>query len=135
NLLSNAIKYSTAEHPVTVSLSRVDGETLIGVSDLGTGIAADALPHLFERFYRAPGIEVQYGSGVGLGLGLYIARELVERHGGRLWAASEPGVGSTFWLALPLTANAPPLDTAAADSTDEGAGDDCAVSLGAARAG
>jgi PAS domain S-box-containing protein len=104
NLLSNAIKYSTAEHPVTVALARVGGETLLSVSDHGTGIAGDALPHLFERFYRAPGIEVQYGSGVGLGLGLYIARELVERHGGRLWAESEPGVGSTFWVALPLAA-------------------------------
>jgi signal transduction histidine kinase len=56
------------------------------------------LPRLFERFYRG-----QQATGApGLGLGLYIARMLVEAHGGRIWAASEPGAGSTFTVALPL---------------------------------
>ena len=68
--------------------------------------AADALPRLFERFYQGqdPGVST------GLGLGLYIARMLVESHGGRIWAESEPGQGSTFTLVLPRAA--PEIDAA-----------------------
>lgn len=112
NLLSNAIKYSMAEHPVTLSLSTRDGEALLGVRDYGVGIPSETLPQLFQRFYRAPGIEVQFGSGVGLGLGLYITRELVERHGGRIWVESASGVGSVFWLALPIEPSASSLPQA-----------------------
>ena len=67
--------------------------------DEGPGIAAEALPHIFERFYRAPG-DVQRAKGFGLGL--YLARQLVALHGGRIWAAAAPGCGSRFTLALPL---------------------------------
>ncbi len=68
------------------------------VEDQGIGIAAEVLPRLFERFYQGqdPGVSA------GLGLGLYIARMLVEAHGGRIWAESEPGAGSVFTIALPL---------------------------------
>ena len=73
------------------------GRRACSVADRGPGIPAEVLPHLFERFYRG-----QPTTGAaGLGLGLYIARMLVEAHGGRIWAASEPGVGSTFTVALP----------------------------------
>ncbi|GAC1448934.1 MAG: hypothetical protein PVSMB4_06700 [Ktedonobacterales bacterium] len=102
NLLSNALKYSPAYRPVVLTLQSGRGEALIRVRDEGPGIPADALPHLFERFYRVPGIEVQSGTGVGLGLGLYICREIMERHGGRIWAESSVGHGSTFYVALPL---------------------------------
>jgi signal transduction histidine kinase len=64
------------------------------------------LPHLFERFFRVPGVEVQTGSSVGLGLGLYIARRIVERHGGRITVQSAPGSGSVFSVALPLVPEA-----------------------------
>ena len=58
--------------------------------------------HLFERFYRAPGIEQRSGSGVGLGLGLYISKTIIERHDGQVGVESTPGRGSTFWFTLPL---------------------------------
>jgi signal transduction histidine kinase len=102
NLLSNALKYSPATAPVSLTLEQ-EGETVIlCVRDEGPGIPADALPHIFDRFYRVPGIEVQSGSGVGLGLGLHICREIVERHGGQIWAESTIGAGSAFYVALPL---------------------------------
>lgn len=102
NLLSNALKYSPPEEPVGLSVGVEDGEVLLCVTDRGPGIPAENLPHIFERFYRAPGISVQTGSGVGLGLGLYICSEIVERHGGRIWAESVLDSGSAFMVALPL---------------------------------
>jgi signal transduction histidine kinase len=72
------------------------------VQDQGVGIPADQLPHIFERFYQAPGIEKQIGSSVGLGLGLYIAQKIVEQHGGSIEVDSQPGSGSTFSVILPL---------------------------------
>jgi len=100
NLLSNAIKYSPRGGEISVSLSRADGEAWIAVSDQGIGIAAEHLPHLFERFYQAgdpSGLSVS-----GLGIGLFIVAQIVERHGGRIWATSTPGQGATFTMALPL---------------------------------
>jgi PAS domain S-box-containing protein len=105
NLISNALKYSPSDQPVNVRVSVTATEALVAVHDRGPGIPPEALEHIFERFYRAPGVEVQSGSGVGLGLGLYITHELVERHGGRIWAASVVGQGSTFSFALPLAAD------------------------------
>lgn len=106
NLVSNALKYSPAQRSVSVAVrvEQVDGraEAHIAVRDQGGGIPQEALPHLFERFYRAPGVQVQSGSGVGLGLGLYISREIMERHGGRIWVESTPGEGSCFHIALPF---------------------------------
>lgn len=66
------------------------------------GIPEDQLPHIFERFYRVPGIERQSGSNVGLGLGLYIAQKIVECHRGCIEVSSHPGNGSTFSVILPL---------------------------------
>jgi PAS domain S-box-containing protein len=104
NLLSNALKYSPDDHPVTLALVArpADLEARISVRDEGAGIPAEALPHIFERFYRVPGIEVRSGTGVGLGLGLYICHEIVERHHGRIWAESVVGGGSAFYVALPM---------------------------------
>jgi signal transduction histidine kinase len=98
NLLGNAVKYSRDGGDIVVRGEAVDREARLRVADHGPGIPADALPHLFERFYRG-----QPAAGdSGLGLGLYISRMLVEAHGGRIWAASMPGAGSTFTIALPL---------------------------------
>lgn len=107
NLLSNALKYSPADRPVSLSLCRDRATAYVSVRDEGPGIPADALPHLFQRFYRVPGIEVQHGTGVGLGLGLYICRRLIEMHGGQLHVESTVGEGTTFELSLPLMRSAP----------------------------
>ncbi|MBI2865482.1 MAG: PAS domain S-box protein [Chloroflexi bacterium] len=97
NLLTNALKYSDQETTVRVEVRQSDGKAIISVADLGIGIAAADLPHIFERFYRA-GDAAKAG---GLGLGLYITRMLVEAHGGRIWVESEPAGGSTFYFFLP----------------------------------
>jgi signal transduction histidine kinase len=98
NLLSNALKYSSRESEVLVRLAAKDGEVTTSIADHGIGIASDDLPRIFERFYR-PSAGRRAG---GLGLGLYTCRVLVEAHGGRIWAQSELGKGSTFFFALPV---------------------------------
>lgn len=102
NLVSNAIKYSPADTPIAVTLRRQGSAAQVSVRDEGSGIAAEALPHVFERFYRAPGAQVLSGPSSSLGLGLYICKALVEQHGGHIGAESAPGRGSTFWFTLPL---------------------------------
>lgn len=99
NLVTNALKYSSADSPVAVSLVRADREIAVSVADRGPGIAPDELPHVFDRYYRT---QATRASHEGLGLGLYITRGLVEAHGGRLWAESRLGAGSTFSFTLPL---------------------------------
>lgn len=99
NLLTNALKYSPPDTPVEVSLARRDGEVVTSVSDHGRGIPPEEMPRLFERYYRVKG---PGDCKEGLGLGLYIVRGLVEAHGGRVWATSEVGKGSTFSFSLPV---------------------------------
>jgi two-component system sensor histidine kinase/response regulator len=72
------------------------------VHDSGIGIAPEALPHVFERFYRVPNVEVQTGSSSGFGLGLYISKQIVEHHGGCMEVQSVVGRGSVFSIILPL---------------------------------
>src|SRR5258708_17830865 len=102
NLLLNARKYSPKGSPITLTLQQVGYEATLSVRDLGVGIPAEMLSHIFEQYYRVPGIEVQDGSSSGMGLGLYISRKLVERHGGHLDVRSSPGHGSVVKIALPL---------------------------------
>ncbi len=109
NLLSNALKYSPADTPVSLAVTREGNDFLLAVRDQGPGIPPHELAHIFDRFYRVPGIEVRTGSGVGLGLGLHICREIMERHGGRVWADSVPGHGSTFWVSLPAAVTTRPM--------------------------
>ena len=99
NLLSNAVKYGDAHAPIQVRVDRTRTEVQIAVTNRGKGIAAEELPRLFDRFARS---RTTTGSGVpGLGLGLYITKEIVEAHGGRISAESEPGTTTTFHIALP----------------------------------
>jgi PAS domain S-box-containing protein len=98
NLLGNAIKYSD-RRPVEVEVGRGGEEAVIIVRDRGIGVAPELFPHLFERFERGENAR-QYN---GLGLGLWIARLLVEAHGGRISAESALGQGSTFTVRLPLS--------------------------------
>jgi PAS domain S-box-containing protein len=100
NLVENAFKYSPNGGTIRVAL-RPRGElALLSVSDPGIGIPPDQQKLLFDRYFRARNVSARsYG---GLGLGLYISRDIVERHGGRIWVESEVGRGSTFHVALPL---------------------------------
>lgn len=102
NLLQNAIKYSPDGGPIQVEVKRADQWASVAVADHGLGIAAEALPHLFERFYRAPAVRSEHISG--LGIGLYIVHEIATLHGGDVSVASERGVGTTFTVRLPLAA-------------------------------
>ena len=97
NLVSNAIKYG-AGAPIEVETSRVGSSARIMVRDHGIGIAKEEQGKLFRRFERvtsAKGIQ-------GFGLGLYITKQIVEAHGGKIWVESEPSKGSTFYVELPL---------------------------------
>lgn len=101
NLLSNALKYSPTDRPVILRVRQKGDIARVEVIDRGPGIAPEARARLFERAYRVPGVEVLHGSGVGLGLGLYITRRLVELQGGQIGVRSRLGKGSTFWFTLP----------------------------------
>ena len=112
NLLANAVKFTPKRGRIQVSLSRVNSHVEVTVSDTGQGIAAEYLPHVFDRFSQADtSIRRHFG---GLGLGLTIARQLVELHGGTIEARSEgEGKGATFVIKLPrsLAAAHPPGET------------------------
>jgi two-component system OmpR family sensor kinase/two-component system sensor histidine kinase BaeS len=99
NLLSNALRHSPAGGRVTVTVSRENGQARVQVADTGPGIAAEDLPHIFERFYRGEKSRSRRGGGAGLGLA--IASQLIVAHGGQITAASQPGAGSTFTVTLP----------------------------------
>jgi len=100
NLIQNAVKYSPMGGTITVKVERDDLNAFIAVTDPGIGIPPEALPQLFHRFYRAPNVDPQHISG--LGVGLYVVKEIVELHGGAVEVHSEVGKGSTFTLHMPL---------------------------------
>jgi signal transduction histidine kinase len=100
NLVSNALKYSPEARPVLVRLSKEDRKAQIEVQDDGPGIAKEELQNIFEPFYRAA--HARTSSQNGMGLGLAICKDIVERHGGSIWCESSPGKGSIFFVELPL---------------------------------
>lgn len=101
NLVDNAVRYTPAGGAVTVGARRRNGNVQIEVHDSGVGIPAEHLPRLFERFYRVDTSRSRADDG-GTGIGLAIARSVVEAHGGHIHADSEPGRGSTFTFDLPV---------------------------------
>jgi histidine kinase len=101
NLVGNALQYTPENGKVTIFAKRIDHEVQISVRDTGTGIPPEHLQHIFDRFYRVDKSRSRRAGG-GSGIGLAIARALVEAHGGRIWAESAgEGLGSTFRFTLP----------------------------------
>jgi signal transduction histidine kinase len=102
NLLSNAVKFTPQGGQVSVEARRDGDEVIIAVADTGIGIKPEFLPHVFDRFQQADaGTSRTHG---GLGLGLAIAKQIVEMHGGRIWVESTVGQGATFQMQLPIRA-------------------------------
>lgn len=97
NLVGNALKYSLAGQTIHIEARRETAEAVVSVTDEGPGIAPEALPHVFERYFKG-----DHG-GAGAGLGLYITHGIVAAHGGRIWVKSQTGKGSTFSFTLPIT--------------------------------
>ena len=100
NLLTNALKFSPEDAAVVVHLTGDAEQVTIGVQDFGIGIAPEHHAHIFEKFYQVKQSGVTRSCGVGLGL--YIAAEIVRHHEGRIWLESTPGRGSTFFFTLPV---------------------------------
>src|SRR4029079_18474419 len=99
NLLSNAIKYSTKANKVLVNMVLKKGEIMVSVKDRGIGIRRENLWKIFERYYREEERSVHFQ---GLGIGLYISYEIIQRHRGKLWAEINGGRGSTFYFTVPI---------------------------------
>ena len=108
NLIGNAIKFTPAGGHVTIGAQSRAGEVLFSVADTGTGIPAESLPRVFDRFWQAKRTE-----RTGAGLGLPICKGLVEAHGGRIWVESTPDHGSTFYFTIPT---APHMDVSDGDA-------------------
>ena len=106
NLIENAAKYSPDAAPIDVVVAEDDGFVTFAVRDRGTGLTAEEQSHLFERFYRSPRVKHRTP---GTGLGLAICKEIVQAHGGRIWAESEEGKGSTFRFTLPVGRSGRPV--------------------------
>jgi len=97
NLFTNAIKYAPGS-PILVSLNQLDEDVVVSINDHGQGIPEDSLPLIFERFYRVRGEKTVTGTG----LGLYICRQIIQAHRGKIWAESTLGKGTTFFIKLPI---------------------------------
>lgn len=99
NLVYNAIKFTDSGGAITISVKKRDNEIMVSVSDTGIGIPREELPRVFERFYKVN----KARDDEGVGLGLAISRHIITAHGGKIWAESEEGKGSTFFFTVPLS--------------------------------
>ncbi len=102
NLLTNALTYAPDTERVELRLTREANMALIEVQDQGPGIPDDILPHIFSRFFQTGTARATHGASGGLGLGLFIAQQIVTAHGGTIEATSTLGEGTTFTVRLPL---------------------------------
>jgi PAS domain S-box-containing protein len=107
NYLTNAIKYAPPDRPIEVGVGSEGTNARVWVRDEGRGLTPDEQARVWERFHRIQGVEQHSGSRVGLGLGLFICRTIVERLGGQVGVDSIPDKGATFWFTVPITAGAP----------------------------
>jgi signal transduction histidine kinase len=103
NILTNAIKFTPKDGSITVRLGREDNLAVVEIEDTGIGIPQQSLPHIFDRFHQVDGSTTRKYQGVGIGLAL--ARDLAQQHGGRLTARSQLGKGTTFRIELPIDAS------------------------------
>jgi signal transduction histidine kinase len=99
NLVGNAVKFTPRNGRISITAEKIDGEVRFGVIDTGPGIPAEQLPHIFGRFWQAKPSDRR-----GIGLGLAIAKGIVEAHNGNIWVESHVGLGSTFFFTLPIAA-------------------------------
>lgn len=99
NILDNAVKYSPYGGQIAVCLQKQDDHYLISVSDQGIGVTPEHFDHIFERFYRVHNTASQPYSGIGLGL--YVAKAIIDAHGGQIWLTNNQGMGTTFYFTLP----------------------------------
>jgi two-component system phosphate regulon sensor histidine kinase PhoR len=101
NILDNAVKYSPNGGQVSVQLEEEkNGDFLVNIIDQGIGVSPQQFDHIFERFYRVHNMASQQYSGIGLGL--YVAKAIIDRHGGHIWLTSNPGGGTTFHFTVPV---------------------------------
>jgi signal transduction histidine kinase len=101
NLVDNALKFTPENGQVTVRAGQQDGNAIVRVADTGIGIDPQDQPRIFERFYQVDKSR-RGGAGRGIGLGLAIAAQIIAAHGGRIWLNSQPGMGTTFSISIPL---------------------------------
>ncbi|MEP6550896.1 MAG: HAMP domain-containing sensor histidine kinase, partial [Gemmatimonadales bacterium] len=106
NLVGNAVKFTPRNGRITVTAERMDSEVRFAVIDTGPGIPAEQLPHIFGQFWQAKTSDRR-----GIGLGLAIAKGIVEAHEGRIWVESDVGLGSTFYFTLPTATETLPGQT------------------------
>jgi PAS domain S-box-containing protein len=100
NLISNAVKYSPNGKPIEVNCISSNDEVVVGIKDGGMGINPANLEHIFDRYFR---VETNYTRNIsGFGIGLYLSAEIIKLHGGKIWAESLAGMGSTFYFSLPI---------------------------------
>lgn len=104
NLITNAIKYSPNANKVEISVKKELHQVIVSIKDEGIGISRRDQKNLFNRFYRVESSSTNFS---GLGIGLYISREIIKRHGGKIWVTSKKGEGSTFSFSLPLNPTLP----------------------------
>lgn len=102
NYVTNALKYSPNDQLVDVRMAVAGASARVAVADRGPGLPMSEQERIWQPFYRAPGVKVQSGSSVGLGLGLHICKAIIERHGGQVGLDSTVGRGSIFWFTLPV---------------------------------
>ncbi len=99
NFLSNAMKYSPSGTTVTIKLSKEEGKVKVGIKDQGMGIAPAQIPYIFDRFFRVD----KSKHLEGIGMGLYLCRQIINSHKGKIWVESEEGAGSTFYFSVPVS--------------------------------
>ncbi|PJE77206.1 hypothetical protein COV05_00300 [Candidatus Uhrbacteria bacterium CG10_big_fil_rev_8_21_14_0_10_48_16] len=99
NILSNAIKYTPRQKRIAITGKKIGKEIVYAIQDEGVGIPENQQKQVFQKFFRADNVVTTTG---GTGLGLYLSKDIIEKHGGRIWFESEEGKGTTFYIALPI---------------------------------